>query len=196
MDLAPKPASASRTIQTQILLSQHINGSGRLVGGRLVFQPGQSSFGAGQLGEDLLIDQLLLVVGQGVVSRTGFYNGWFAFQGDFIAQRVDQGNDLVDAVGDLHAAVEKGQRKGRRMDIFALAGNGGDHGVFAVDRHAADAGGRRFLDLKANGAELSRIFRRTVWARESQPDDSLLILRQGIPGEHPIIEYSGLHEAD
>ena len=36
MDLAPKPASASRTIQTQILLSQHINGSGRLFGGQLM----------------------------------------------------------------------------------------------------------------------------------------------------------------
>ena len=36
MDLAPKPASASRTVQTQILLSQHINGSGRLFGGQLM----------------------------------------------------------------------------------------------------------------------------------------------------------------
>lgn len=36
MDLAPTPASASRTIQTQILLSQHINGSGRLFGGQLM----------------------------------------------------------------------------------------------------------------------------------------------------------------
>ena len=36
MDLAPKPASASRTIQTQILLSQHINGSRRLFGGQLM----------------------------------------------------------------------------------------------------------------------------------------------------------------
>ena len=36
MDLAPKLASASRTVQTQILLSQHINGSGRLFGGQLM----------------------------------------------------------------------------------------------------------------------------------------------------------------
>ena len=36
MDLAPKPASASRTVQTEILLSQHINGSSRLFGGQLM----------------------------------------------------------------------------------------------------------------------------------------------------------------
>lgn len=35
-NFAPKPASASRTLQTHILLSEHINGSGRLFGGRLM----------------------------------------------------------------------------------------------------------------------------------------------------------------
>ena len=46
MDLAPKPASASRTIQTQILLSQHINGSGRLFGGQLMQMRGKEAAAA------------------------------------------------------------------------------------------------------------------------------------------------------
>ncbi len=35
-NLQPKPVSASQTQQTQILIHEHINGSGRLFGGRLM----------------------------------------------------------------------------------------------------------------------------------------------------------------
>lgn len=36
MQIAPKPSRLSRTVQTQIVLNEHINGAGRLFGGRLM----------------------------------------------------------------------------------------------------------------------------------------------------------------
>ena len=36
MSMNPRPARLSRTIQTQIVLNEHINGAGRLFGGRLM----------------------------------------------------------------------------------------------------------------------------------------------------------------